>query len=123
MFAILLLFLSFCSKAGLPLVSQLGTKPLSKYSLSYDLTLLCKLLKFFKQNPWTKSRPGDFQFGFSWFLQVFQPFHIPIMIYQLTPYVSPEHFQFFRIWVIIILYLDSIPYKPASGYSDRSCFV
>ena len=60
--AILPLLLSFCNKAVIPLVNRLGTKPLSKHSLSCDLTLPRKVLKFFNQNPWTKSRPGDFQF-------------------------------------------------------------
>ena len=60
---ILPLLLSICNKAVLPLVNQLGTKPLSKHSLSCDLTLPCKLLKFFNQNPWTQSEPGEFQFG------------------------------------------------------------
>ena len=35
-------------------------------------------------------------------LQLFQTFCIPIMIYQLTPYVSSKLFQFFIIWPIII---------------------
>ena len=35
-------------------------------------------------------------------LQVFQPFCIPIMIYQFTPYVSPKLFWFFSIQLIII---------------------
>ena len=60
---ILPLLLSFCNKAVFPLVKQLGTKPLSKHSLSFDLTLPCKLLKLVNQNPWTKSQPGDFKFA------------------------------------------------------------
>ena len=102
---ILPLLLSFCNKAVLPLVNQLGTKPLSRHSLSCDLTLQCKLLKFFNQNPWTESGPGDFQFGIAFgyiylllfcnsdfTLQVFQQFRIPVIIYQLTPYVTPKLF-------------------------------
>ena len=61
--AILPLSLSFCNKAVLSLVNQLGTKPLSKHSLSCDLTPPCKLLTFFNQNPWNKSGPDGFQFG------------------------------------------------------------
>ena len=114
---ILPLLLYFSNKAVLPLVNQRGTKPLSKHSLSCNLTLPCKLLKFFYQNPWTKSGPGNFQFGIlprmpNWksilfcnadlTLQVFQPFRIPIMIYRLTPYVSPKLFRFFSLWLIII---------------------
>ena len=57
------LLLSFCNNEVLPLVNQLGTNPLSKHYFSCNLTLSCKLLKFFNQNPWTKSGPGDFQFG------------------------------------------------------------
>ena len=118
------LLLSFCNSEVLPLVNQLGTNPLSKHSFSYNLTLSCKLLRFFNQNPRNKSGPGDLQFGilrsiffklpvpistFSYFLnfnftsQVLQPLCILLMIYRQTPYISPKVFRFFSHRLIIII--------------------
>ena len=36
-------------------------------------------------------------------LHVFQPSCIPIMIYRLIPYVSPKLYQFFSIWLLMIV--------------------
>ena len=54
-------------------------------------------------------------------LQVFQPFCIPFMILQLTPYVSPKTFSILQHLADhhhIFLLLDSIPNKTASDYSE-----
>ena len=42
--------LSFCNNDVLPLANQLGKNPLSKHAFRYNLTLSCKLLKFFNQS-------------------------------------------------------------------------
>ena len=122
------LFLSFCNNEVLPLVKQLGTNPLSKHSFSCNLTLSCKLLKFFNQNPWTKSwtwwlsiwHPTKYLFqtscGNMYLLlffninfnsQVLYPLCNLLMIYNLTPYVSPRLFRFFshRLTIITSLFL------------------
>ena len=61
----------------LPLVKQLVTNPLSKHFFSCNLTLSCKLLKFFHQNHWTKSGPGDLQFGI-----------VPVIFFKLPVVIS-----------------------------------
>ena len=124
------LLLSFCYNEVLPLVNQPGKKPLSKKSFSCNLTLSWKLPKFFNQNPWTKSGPGDVQFGilpsisfklpvvlsiFFCFFHINFIFHVllPLCILRLicilTPYVSPKLFHIF-------LFLDLMPYKTAFDY-------
>ena len=45
-------------------------------------------------------------------LQIFQLFRIPIMIYQLTLYVSPKLFRFFSIWLIIITSFSFLTQSP-----------
>ena len=119
------LLLSFCNNEVLfylfvPLDNQLGTKPQTKHSFTCNLS--CKLLKFFNQNPWTKSEPGHFQFDilpsiffklavvisiFSCFLTLSSLCEscnhcILLMICRLTPYVSPNLFRFFSHGLIII---------------------
>ena len=128
------MLISFCNKAILPLVNQLDTKPMSKHSLNCDLTRPCKLPQFFNQSPLTKPGPEDFQSGIppkiflkllgyiyllllnniDFTLQVFQSVRISIMIYLLTPYVSPKYFRFFSIWLIITVsfsFLIQFPIK------------
>ena len=141
---VLPLLLSFCNKAVLPLVNQLGTKPLSKHYLSCGLTLQCKLLKFFNQNPWTKSGPGDFQFGIlpkiffklSLVISTFSCFvTLTSLCKSLTilhPYYDlPTHSICVPKTFLILQHLahhhhifllpDSIIYKTA--YSETFCFV
>ena len=125
------LLLSFCNKAVYFLVNQLGRKPLSKYSLSCDLTLSCKLLEFFNHNPWTKSEPGEFQFGIlpriffelflvisalSWFVtlsSLCKSFIHSHLYYDLLTHSNslPKPFWFFSIWSIISLLPDTIHNK------------
>ena len=124
------------AEVDLRLVNQLGIKPLSKHSLNCALTLPCKLPRFFKQNPWTKSGPGDFQFGIlprmpkwksiqfcdtEFTLQVFQPLCIPFpsiflpKVFLILQYLADHHH--------IFLLPDSIPYKTASDYFETLSFV
>ena len=130
----MLLLLSFCNNEFLPLVNHLGTNPLSKHYFSCDLTLSCKLLKLFNQNPWTKSGPGDFQFGIlpSIFFKLFVVISIFSCFATLTSdYLQTDSICFpktvsiqpqadhHRISLLPVL----IPYTTASDDFQIVCFV
>ena len=53
--------LSFCISTVLPLVIYRADSP-SRQALRCHTRSLCKLIKFFSQNPWIPSGPGTFQF-------------------------------------------------------------
>ena len=138
--AILPLLLYFCNKAALPLVNELDTKPLSKHSLTFDLILSCKLLKFFSQNHWTKSGPDHFklvfyqesssnspwlyyllQFGYI-ISTIFHSYYLPthsiclLKAFAILQHLADHHY--------IFLLPDSIPSKTALYYSETLfCFV
>ena len=139
------LFLSFCNNQVFSLVNQLGTNPLSKHSFNCNLTLWCKLLKFFNQNPRTKSGPGDFQFGIipSIFFKLSVVISIFFCFLKLTSIrKSCNHFASF-LWSADRLHLfpqncfdssatgwsssnllpDLIPYKTVFDYFQIACFV
>ena len=142
----LCLYLSAIKQSFLQSSNQAQNRCLSIF-VSCDPTLRYKLLKLLNQNPWIKSGPGDFQFGIlprnllqtflgytydllfcntDFTLQVFQPFHIPTMIYRVTPYVSPKFFSIFQHladYHHISLLPDSVPYKTSSDYSETLCLV
>ena len=141
-----ILLLSFCNKAVLSLVNQLDTKPLSKHSLSCDLTLACKLLKLFNQYPWTKSRHGDYQFGillrivlklslviftFSCFVtltSLYKSFnHFASLLWSTESlHMTPQNLFDFSASADhhhIFLLPDSIPYNTAPNYSETFCFA
>ena len=64
--------LSFCINTALPLVIHHGVSPF-RQSLRCHTRFLCKLVKFFSQNPWTPPIPGAFRFGifFSFSCKIF----------------------------------------------------
>ena len=78
--------LSFCINTVLPLVIHHGVSPF-RQSLRCHTRFLCKLVKFFSQNPWTPPIPGAFRFGI--FFNIFFSFSCEICAraYVIFPFI------------------------------------
>ena len=70
--------LSIYISTVLPLVIHSGVSP-SRQALRCHTRVLCKLVTFFSQNPWTLSGLGAFQFGI-----FFNIFYIPFIFFLIS---------------------------------------